>query len=90
MRCFCPQVHLIRRLCDRFGVALADEVLQETLAKEVCSLRRERFRAPVDASAAQSAGGMLTADGSRRREAGGTYLKLFAACVPCTRGSSPG
>jgi hypothetical protein len=30
-------VHLIRRLCDRFGVALADEVLQETLVKEVRS-----------------------------------------------------
>jgi hypothetical protein len=27
-------VHLLRRLCDRFGISLADEVLQETLAVE--------------------------------------------------------
>jgi hypothetical protein len=33
------QVHLVRRLCQRFGVPMADEVLQETLAKEVGSLR---------------------------------------------------
>ena len=30
-----PQVHLLRRLCDRFGVSLANEVLQETLTVEV-------------------------------------------------------
>jgi hypothetical protein len=39
-------VHLIRRLCDRFGIELADEVLQETLAKEVRSLCRSDVSEP--------------------------------------------
>jgi hypothetical protein len=37
--CACAQVHLLRRLCERFGVAQADSVLQETLAKEARSKR---------------------------------------------------
>lgn len=34
--------------------------------------------------ALESEGGLLTADGSRRRDAGGAYLTLFAKCVPLT------
>ena len=41
MRPRAPQVHLLRRLCDRFGVSLANEVLQETLTVEV---RRMQLR----------------------------------------------
>jgi hypothetical protein len=36
----CAQVHLLRRLCERFGVTQADSVLQETLAKEARKAHR--------------------------------------------------